>query len=156
MTKKTKEQAQRDIHSLISNSEIPTSIENPPGRTSKVHIHADFISYAAMLQGDTLKYNETMTCPPQSSNKRPVTISYDLTDATPPNPKKSRGKTPLTQNDSDSHNTAVTDFLSTTFLEELEASNKKVKKEIMISLKQKIHQASQEILQKVEEMFTTF
>ena len=56
-TKKTKEQAQRDIDSLISNSEIPTSTENPPGRTSKVNTHADFISYAAMLQGDTHKYN---------------------------------------------------------------------------------------------------
>ena len=63
-TKKTKDQAQRDIDSLISNSEIPTSIEHPPGRTSKVNTHADFISYAAMLQGDTHKYNETMTGPP--------------------------------------------------------------------------------------------
>ena len=37
-----------------------------------------------MLQGYTLKYNEAMIGPPQFSNKRPVTISYDLTDATPP------------------------------------------------------------------------
>ena len=69
-----------------------------------------------MLQGDTLKYNEAITCPPQSSNKRPVTISYDLTDATPLTPKKNRGKTPPTQNSSDSHNTKVTDSSSTTFL----------------------------------------
>ena len=155
-TKKTKDQAQRDIDSLISNSEISTSLENPPGRTSKVHTHADFISYAAMLQGYTLKYNEAMTDPPQSSNKRPFTISYDLTDATPPIPKKSQGKTQPTQNDSDSHNTEVTDFSSTTFLERLEANNKKVKKEIMLSLKQEIRQANQKVLQKVEEMFTTF
>ena len=155
-TKKTKEQAQRDIDSLISNSEIPTSIENPPGRTSKAHTHADYISYADMLQGDTLKYNEAMTGPPPSSNKRPATISYDLTDNTPPTPKKSRGKTPPTQNDSDSHHTEVTDFSSTTFLERLEANNKKVRKEIMIEMKQEIRQANQEILQKVEEMFTTF
>ena len=69
---------------------------------------------------------------------------------------KSRGKTPPTQNDSASHNTEVTDFLSTTFLERLEANNKRVKKEIMISLKQEIRQANQKILQKVEETFTTF
>ena len=81
-----------------------------------------------MLQGDTLNYNEAMTGPLPSSNKRPVTISYDLTDNTPPTPKKIRGKTPPTQNDSDSHNTEVTDFSSTTFLERLEANNKKVKK----------------------------
>ena len=37
-----------------------------------------------MLQGDTQKYNEAMTGPHQSSHKRPVNISYDLTDATPP------------------------------------------------------------------------
>ena len=76
-TKKTKDQAQRDVYSLISNSEIPTSIETPPGRTSKVNTHADFISYAAMLQGDTHKYNE-------ANHKRHITISYDLTDARPP------------------------------------------------------------------------
>ena len=81
-TKKTKDQAQRDVYSLISNSEIPTSIKTPPGRTSKVNTHADFISYAAMLQGDTHKYNE-------ANHKRHITISYDLTDATPPTPKKS-------------------------------------------------------------------
>ena len=109
-----------------------------------------------MLQGDTLKYNEAMTGPPPSSNKRPVTISYDLTDNTPPTPKKSRGKTPPTQNDSDSHHTEVTDFSSTTFLERLEVNNKKVRKEIMTEMKQEIRQANQEILQKVEEMFTTF
>ena len=83
-TKKTKDQAQRDITFFRSNSEIPTSIEHPPDRTSKVNTHADFIYYSAMLQGDTHKYNETMTGPPQSAQKKPVTISYDLTDTTPP------------------------------------------------------------------------
>ena len=83
-TKKTKDKTQRDIDYLISTSEISTSIENSLGRTSKVNTHADFISYAAMLQGDTHKYNETMTGPPQSAQKSPVTISYDLTDTTPP------------------------------------------------------------------------
>ena len=48
-TEKTKDQAQRDIDSFISTSEIPTSIENLPGRTSKVNTHADSISYAAIL-----------------------------------------------------------------------------------------------------------
>ena len=81
-----------------------------------------------MLQGDTHKYNETKTGPPQPSHKRPINISYDLTDATPPISKKSRGKTTPTQNNSDSHNTKVTGFPSTTFLERLEANNKKVKK----------------------------
>ena len=83
-TKKTKDQAQRDIDYLIPNSEIPTSIETPLGRTSRVNTHVDFISYATMLQGDTHEYNEAMTGPHQSSQKRSVTISYDLTDETTP------------------------------------------------------------------------
>ena len=41
-TKKTKNQAQRDIDSLIPNSEILSSIEHPPGRY--------FTSYVTMLQ----------------------------------------------------------------------------------------------------------
>ena len=73
-----------------------------------------------------------------------------------PTPKKNRGKTTSPPNNFDSHNTEVTDFSSTTFLERLETNNKKVKKEIMISLKQEIRLVNQEVLQKVEEMFTTF
>ena len=55
--KKNQYQAQINIDSLISNSAIMTSIEHPPGRISKVNNHAEFISYAVMLQGDTQKYN---------------------------------------------------------------------------------------------------
>ena len=58
--------------------------------------------------------------------------------------------------DSDSQTTEVTDFYSITILERLESNNKTVKKEIMISLKQNIRLANNEILQKVEELFTTF
>ena len=117
-TKKTKDPVQRDIDSLTLNSEIPTLIEHSPSRTSKVNTHANFISYAAMLQGNTHKYNEAMIGSPQSSQKRPVTISYDITDATPPTPKKIRGKMTSIPNDSDSHNAEVTDYSSTTFLKD--------------------------------------
>ena len=79
-----------------------------------------------------------MIGPLPSSQKRHVTISYDLTNVTPHTPKKSRGNATSTPNDSDSRNTQVTDFSSTTFLERLEANNKKVRKEIMLSLNQEI------------------
>jgi len=155
-TKKDKDQAQTDIDSLILNGEILTSNEHPLARISKMNTHADVISYAAMLQGYAQTYNEAMTGSPHSSQTCHVIISYDLTDETSSTPKKSWGKMISIPKDSDSQTTEVTDFYSITILERLESNNKTVKKEIMISLKQNIRLANNEILQKVEELFTTF
>ena len=83
-TKKNKDQDQIDIDSLMSNGEMSTSIEHSPGRIFKVNTRAGFILYTAMIQGDTQKYNEAITDPSHSSQKRHVIISYDLTDETPP------------------------------------------------------------------------
>ena len=83
-TKKNKDQYQLDIYSLILNGEISTSIEHLLGRISKVNTNADFILYTAMLQGHTHKYNEAITDPSHSSQKRHVIIPYDLIDETPP------------------------------------------------------------------------
>ena len=110
--KKNKDQAQLDIDSFISNDEISTSIEHVLCRISKMNTHADFISYASILQRGTHKYDESMTSPPHSSQKLPVTIPYDLTDEPPPTSKKIRGKTISIPKDSDPQTTEGTDFSS--------------------------------------------
>ena len=70
--------AQLEIDNIINKGEIPMSNENSPGRIVSTNNHQDFITYADMLKGDTQTYNDNMMNPLPSSQKRPVSISYEL------------------------------------------------------------------------------
>ena len=88
--------AQLEIDNIINEGEIPMSNENPPGRIVSTNNHQDLITYADILKGDTQTYTDNMMNPPPSSQKRPVSISYELTNVeipqTPKNEPKRRNK----------------------------------------------------------------
>ena len=68
------------------------SNENPPGRIVSTNNHQDYITYADMLKGDTKIYTDTMMNPPPSSQKRPVSISYELTNVESPQTPQKRAE----------------------------------------------------------------
>ena len=77
-TKKMILAAQLEIDNIINEGEIPMSNENPPGRIVSTNNHQDFIIYDDMLKGDKQTYNDNMMNLPPPSQKRPVSIYYEL------------------------------------------------------------------------------
>ena len=142
--------AQLEIDNIINEGEIPMSNENPPERIVSMNNHQDFITYAEMLKGDKHTYNDNMINPPPSSQKRPVSISYELAIAEIPKTpkKKSRNEVTNTRKENGSQQTELTELSKSTFLERLEASNKLIKTEIMNSIKTEIKLANDETLRK--------
>ena len=84
--------AQLEIDQIINDGEIPMSNENPPGRIVSTNNHQDFVTYADMLKGDKQTYNENMMNPQPSSQKHPVSITYELVIAKIPKTLKKRAE----------------------------------------------------------------
>ena len=116
------------------------SNENMPRRIVSTNNHQDFITYADMLKGDKQTYNDNMINPPPSSQKRPVSISYELAIAeiTKTLKKKIRNEVTNTRKENGSQQTDLTELSESTFLERLEANNKLIKTEIMNLIKTEI------------------
>ena len=95
-TKKMKLAAQLEIDNNINEGEIPMSNENPPGRIVSTNNHQDFIRYTDMLKGDKQTYNDNMMNPPPSSQKRPVSISYELANVEIPEIPKKKSRNDVT------------------------------------------------------------
>ena len=72
------------------------SNENPPGRIVSTNNYQYFITYADMLKGDKQTYNDNMMNPSPSSQKRPVSISYDLAIVEIAKPPKKKCKIEVT------------------------------------------------------------
>ena len=128
-TKKMKHTAQLKIDKIINEGEIPISNENPPGRIVSTNNHQDFITYADMLKRDKKTYNDNMMNPPPPSQKRPISISYELAIVeTPKTPKKkNRNEVPPTRKENRSIQSNLMDISESTFLERLEAINTMIK-----------------------------
>ena len=127
---KMKPAAQLEIDKIINEGEIPMSNKNPPGRIVSTNNHQDFITYADMLKRDKKTYNDNMMNPPPPSQKRPISISYELAIVeTPKTPKKkSHNEVPPTRKENRSLQTALTEMSESTFLERLEANDTMIKK----------------------------
>ena len=94
--KKMKLAAQLEIDNNINEGEILMSNENPPGRIVSTNNHQDFIRYTDMLKGDKQTYNDNMMNPPPSSQKRPVSISYELANVEIPEIPKKKSRNDVT------------------------------------------------------------
>ena len=75
--------------------------------TTNQHIHKDFISYANTLKGDSQTYDDKLTIPSPSANKRPVSILYELLldEEASVNKKKSKSNNQHSQSKTTPNNT---------------------------------------------------
>ena len=116
-----------------------------PGMTTNQHIHKAFISYANTLKGDSQTYDDKLTVPLPSANKRPVSIIYELLldEEASANKKKSKSNNQHSQSKTTPNNTNDSElFNKKWFLERLVDNNAKVKMEIMTTFKAEIQKAN--------------